>query len=339
MASGSKASSISALFDYDSLDVSQRSIIQQRTGEIRERLRRSAQDVWEIGEKLSDVRSRLQYGQFLTWLKAEFGWSQRTAYNFIKVYETFGDRFANLAKVDIATSLLYQLASPSVPEALRNEDLDAAEQGKKITANELRTAIKKVKHLKSAAVDDDAADGIPTVDEVPISESEIIRVIPGKVRQSTVQSIPSVTLSASHELALNIESGWYRLGGKHIIFCGDTAGCSFIDGAPTAKLAIAYTGSDWDHDWLVEQVDNVVVLPQDEFSLEKMEQLLCLLSSPHDQVILPWLPHPEILYTAHRLERKVYGGDVNIARCQRAIASSGLSVEALAIDFVAEQAG
>ena len=55
MARGSKTSSISSLFDYDSLEMSQRSIIQQRTGEIRERLRRSAQDVCEIGEKLSEI--------------------------------------------------------------------------------------------------------------------------------------------------------------------------------------------------------------------------------------------------------------------------------------------
>ena len=62
----SKSASITALFDYDSLEATQRSIIQQRTGEIRERLRRSAQDIWEVGQKLSDVRSRLKYGQFLT---------------------------------------------------------------------------------------------------------------------------------------------------------------------------------------------------------------------------------------------------------------------------------
>ncbi|MEM1242011.1 MAG: DUF3102 domain-containing protein [Cyanobacteria bacterium P01_H01_bin.26] len=335
MVRGSKASSISGLFDYDSLEASKRSIIQQRTGEIRERLRRSAQDVWEIGEKLSDVRSRLQYGQFLTWLKVEFGWSQRTAYNFIKVYETFGDRFANLAKVDIATSLLYQLASPSVPEDLRNEVLESAEQGKKITANELRTAIKKVKQLKSAAVEAQTADEIPTVDEVPITESEIIRIIPGKARQATLRS----SAVASQNMTLTIAPGWYRLGGNHLVFCGDTAGCSFIDGAPTAKLAISFTGDDWDHDWLVEQVDNVVVLPQDEFSLEKLEQLLCLLSSPQDQVILPWLPHPEMLYLAHRLERQIYAGDGDLLRCQRAIAASGLAVEALAIDYMSEQAG
>jgi len=48
--------------------------------------------------RLVDVRSRLKHGQFETWLKAEFGWSRRTAYNF--VYETFAER-ANLAQIDI----------------------------------------------------------------------------------------------------------------------------------------------------------------------------------------------------------------------------------------------
>ena len=106
-----------------------------------------------------------------------------------------------------------------------------------------------------------------------------------------------------------------------------------------AKLAIAVTGSDWDHDWLVEQVDNVVVLPQDEFSLEKLEQLLCLLSKAQDQVILPWLPHPEMLYLAHRLGRQIYAGDGDLLRCQRAIASSGLPVESLDAAYTTEQAG
>jgi hypothetical protein len=72
-------------FDYEILDSEQRQVIQQRTGEIKERLRRSAQDIWEIGQKLADVRSRLKHGHFETWLKAEFGWSRRTAYNFINV--------------------------------------------------------------------------------------------------------------------------------------------------------------------------------------------------------------------------------------------------------------
>ncbi|GAB1538917.1 hypothetical protein NUACC21_15820 [Scytonema sp. NUACC21] len=49
-------------------------------------------------------------------LKAEFGWSRRTACNFINVYEAFGE-CANLAQVDIATTALYLLFVP-LPLAL-----------------------------------------------------------------------------------------------------------------------------------------------------------------------------------------------------------------------------
>ena len=106
MARSAKPAPITALFDYDSLDAGQRSIIQQRTGEIRERLRRSAQ--------------------------------------------AFGDKFAILSNVNIATSLLYQLASPSVPEELRDQILRAAEQGETMTAKELKATIQK-RRLKSVA--------------------------------------------------------------------------------------------------------------------------------------------------------------------------------------------
>jgi hypothetical protein len=96
-----KQSQVVTGFDYEILDSEQRIVVQQRTGEIKERLRRSAQDIWEIGQKLAQVRSWLKHGQFETWLKAEFGWSRRTAYNFINVYEALAEP-ANLAQIDIA---------------------------------------------------------------------------------------------------------------------------------------------------------------------------------------------------------------------------------------------
>ncbi|WP_238845887.1 DUF3102 domain-containing protein [Nostoc edaphicum] len=106
-------------FDYELLTPEQRTLVEQCTTEIREQLRQTAQDIWEIGQRLAEVRSKLKHGQFDTWLKAEFGWSRRTAYNFINVYETFDNR-ANLAQIDIATSALYLLAAPSTPQKLRD---------------------------------------------------------------------------------------------------------------------------------------------------------------------------------------------------------------------------
>ncbi|MEM9150030.1 MAG: DUF3102 domain-containing protein [Cyanobacteria bacterium P01_F01_bin.3] len=370
MARSAKPAPITALFDYDSLDAGQRSIIQQRTGEIRERLRRSAQDVWEIGQKLSDVRSRLKYGQFLTWIKAEFGWSQRTAYNFINVYETFGDKFANLAKVNIATSLLYQLASPSVPEELRDQILRAAEQGETMTAKELKATIQK-RRLKSVAArkKKNSSKGAarqsakkqletarPTADDAEIitviaksadtsgdemSDGILVEVSVGNGQHGrpprSVSLADKVTVSKATRL--DIQPGWYQLAGQHLVFCGDTAAQVFSAWAPMAKLAIAVTGNDWAHDWLIDQAENVVVMPTAQYSNDKLKQLLKLLSNPGDVVMLPWLPDARMLKTAHRLGRMVYAGENNLRKCADAITASGLSATPIEPQYVADLVG
>ncbi|MEM6837497.1 MAG: DUF3102 domain-containing protein [Cyanobacteria bacterium P01_C01_bin.120] len=314
-----KQMQLSTFFDYDSLDQAHRCAVQAHTDEIRKRLRRSAQDVWEIGQRLADVRSRLKYGQFLAWLKAEFGWSQRTAYNFINVYETFGDRFANLAKVDIATSVLYQLAAPSVPEELRTRVLEAAESGEKITYKSIKSAI-----LRSKAPAKKTPKIVQPVDSSnsTVKRPEIITVI----------SKPAHVVEAADPKSTSkivVKPGWYRLGEQHWLFCGDTADHRFFKPIPQAKLAIAVTTEDWAHDWLVDQADSVVILPEEDMSIAKFQELLTLLSQPGDTVVLPWLPFPQMVAAAHRLNRIVYAGDSNIERCQHAIATADLPFEAL----------
>ena len=312
---------LSTFFDYESLDQVHRLVIQEHTGEIRKRLRRSAQDVWEIGQLLSDVRSRLKYGQFLIWLKAEFGWSQRAAYNFINVYETFGDRFAKLAKVDIATSVLYQLAAPSVPEKLRTQVLEAAEAGEKITHKSIKFAIKQSKEVGKPAASSATISG-PS--QPKAKKPEIITVIS--------QSSSAIEGPASAHALTNLKlmPGWYRLGAQHRLFCGDTALPSFVKSLPPANLAIAITTEDWAHDWLVEQADSVVILPEENTSLATFKHLLTLLSKSGDTVIFPWLPFPEMITVAHRLGQTIYAGDPDLARCRQAIAATNLAIEPLA---------
>lgn len=54
--------------DYATLDTETRLVVQQRSDEIKERLRDSAQAAWEIGQRLVEVRDRLGYGRFYSWL-------------------------------------------------------------------------------------------------------------------------------------------------------------------------------------------------------------------------------------------------------------------------------
>ncbi len=104
--------------------------MQQRTSEIKSLMKRAAQDIIDIGQKLIEVKARLPYGRFGGWLRAEFEWGIHTARNFMRVAEEFGDK----EKISLfAPSALYLLAAPSTPEQARSEALERAEAGETIT--------------------------------------------------------------------------------------------------------------------------------------------------------------------------------------------------------------
>ncbi len=135
-------------FDYAALDTETRNVVQQRSSEIKERLQYSAQAAWEIGQRLFEVRDRLGYGRFYSWLKVEFEWSPRTAYNYISIFESFRS-CATFSQMEIATSALYLLASPSTPEEARKEALERAKLGETISPSKAKAITSKHKQ-KSA---------------------------------------------------------------------------------------------------------------------------------------------------------------------------------------------
>lgn len=340
-------------FDYQALTLVQQQSIQQKTGEIRARLRRSAQDIWEIGQRLTEVRSQLKHGQFDAWLKAEFGWSRRTAYNFISVYETFQEH-ANFAQIDIATSALYLISAPSTAPEIRNEMIERAQNGEKITHQALKQAIKahkeaqantesaahqKVRMARRSPSQSQPFEGVK--DKSPDSARQlhnIIAVIPKSVPPSEESqsdenlaqplSQDSETIkpqSAAPILPLShVSSGWHCLGGQHWLFCGDTASPEFFNRIPTASLAIAITSIDWDHDWLVEKADSVIILRESALADISIEQLITTFSKVNEIVVFPWLPDSEMIAIAHRLNRGVLAGDPDPGRCARALAASQL---------------
>ena len=78
-----------------------------------------------IGQWLSEVKERLPHGQWLPWLKTEFGWSQPTAWRFISVYDQI--KLSNLNNLQIDVSALYHIAAPSTPEPVRREVIERAQ--------------------------------------------------------------------------------------------------------------------------------------------------------------------------------------------------------------------
>lgn len=313
---------ITNTFDYEVLTIEQRTLVEQRTGEIRERLQRSAQDIWEIGQRLADVRSQLKHGQFDAWIKAEFGWSRRTAYNFINVYETFRER-ANLAQIDIATSALYLLAAPSTPPDVRAQYLQKAKEGEKITHKDLREILDYEKQ-KPTDVSTGASE---TIVVKPEAKPEIVRLIPPPVAQEI--SVPRIE-SALNPVVEVVSSQWYLLGGEHLVFFGDTALLEFYRQVPDTTLAIAATSSNWDHDWLIDVAKTLIILSESALQKDNLEQLITMFSQRGETIVFPWLPFPEMIAIAHKLGRKVIAGD-SLDKCQQAFLASGLS--AVAVEF------
>jgi DNA modification methylase len=105
-----------SLFDYGSLDSDTRAFVQEKAHAIQTRLKRTAEDIIAIGLDLLAVKERLQHGQFIPWLQAEFGMSDRHALNFMRVASRFSSKSEIIS--DLPVTVLYELAAPSTPDAV-----------------------------------------------------------------------------------------------------------------------------------------------------------------------------------------------------------------------------
>ena len=339
MSSQTPKVSVAVKFNYEALDSQQRIDVRRTTEAIREKLRRAAQDIWEIGRMLSDVQSKLKRGQFDDWLETEFDWSRRTAYKFISVYKRF-DRSINLEEINIATSALYLLAAESTPETIREEFIQKAQDGKKITHQEVLRVVRESKaksipkseqldfsEASQEAEDKQAVSSLEKID----SRQQVISIIPQTEIEQPIADLNKPLNFNTNTNPINIEQGWYQLNKKHNVFCGDTALPEFANLIPYATLAIAITSDDWAHDWLIEKARTVVVFPESEFERQKLTSLIVMFSSAEDIVIFPWLPEAEMIALAHQLGRKVYAGDIEPQKCQAAIVETRLSVETIEV--------
>ncbi|MEM9274639.1 MAG: DUF3102 domain-containing protein [Cyanobacteria bacterium P01_F01_bin.143] len=312
-------------FNYESLDSHKRTEIEEATLAIREKLRKAAQDIWEIGHMLSNVQAQLQRGQFDDWVKTEFDWSRRTAYKFISVYKRFDSR-VNLEEVNIATSALYLLAAESTPQEIREEFIQQAQEGKKVTHQEVlevvRESRKKTNSLgnltESLPIDNAQNNLTIQPEQKETLNQNIISIIPQIPTEKPLSDLP-IFSAPNFQDNLIAKNNWYELDDQHKIYCGDTALPEFTNYIPYAALAIAITTDDWEHDWLIDKARTIVVFPESEFEMQKLTGLLVMFSAPKDTIIFPWLPKAELVAIAHQLGRKVFAGDLNPERCQAAI--------------------
>ncbi len=185
-------------FDYGSLNSETRIVVQKRTSEIKSLMRRTAQDILDIGQKLTEVKQQLGHGNFEAWLKAEFEWSEWTARKFIQVARQF--KTVNFTDLSVAASALYVLASSSTPENAWEEALERAIKGEAICYTEAKDIVTRHKEAAKSK-----ASKAVTVD-LPVETV---------VRDSSSPSEPHlVSQTLESQSAASIKKAKYKLHEK-----------------------------------------------------------------------------------------------------------------------------
>jgi len=344
-------------FDYDCLDAAEAAFVQQQTSGIRALIKRTSQDIFNIGRRLTEVKIRLGHGRFGAWLEAEFEWGLTTAWQFMKVAEAF--KSSEFEDLRFGPSALYLLAAPSTPEPARQEAIARAKAGESITY----TAAKKIKQ-KHAPSPTKQKRKPPEPHSEPVSqpgvqlnsskqrpELEIIEIQAqenklGPRNTPTFAPSPSGLVLPKTDLSPALKtlqppvseepSIWWQLG-HHLLYCGDPNSSRLL--GPNSKevsLVLAFPPTpNWQS--RVEARATVTLATQypcqgyDVKMFEDMIELMLLLYSKlGDLVVSSFLPFPQILSVVNRHDRRGLFADPDQERCKAVITywkQTGLKVE------------
>ena len=351
-------------FDYASLDAETSQLVQQHTGEIRALMKRTAQGIIEVGQKLIEVKERLGHGRFGDWLEAEFDWSYETAARFVRVCIQF--KSVNLADLSIAPSALYVLAAPSTPVSVREEAIARAEAGESITY----TAAKAIKQKYATPPTKPKAEpkpepepaSLPQLTPTPALPSqsgskleivaihrsalpspllEVPRVMP--VSQTVLSPLPITTLPAPlPSQSIDVPGVWWQLGGRHLLYSGHPNSSEFMArvAQDTEKLSLLLAFPPTT-DWLpaIGAKARLIIenLPQGKEQAkdlrlfeDTLESILLLYSRVDDLVVSCFLPLPELLSIINRLDRRSLLAEPDSKRLNAVILDwkkAGLKVE------------
>jgi len=138
--------------------------------------KRVVADVIEIGRLLTECKLICGHGNWLPWLDREFGWTDDTALNFMRVYELSKSR--NFRDLSLPLSGLYLLAAPSTPQEARDEIIERAQAGEKIPVVEAKRIIEHAKNQQQPRkrTKPQAAQPPPRDDIGPASAGEAERL-------------------------------------------------------------------------------------------------------------------------------------------------------------------
>ncbi len=114
-------------FAYDGLEPGAAAIARQAAEAIRKTIKTANRALSEIGSHLLRAKRVLLHGEFEAWAEDEFGFSSRTARNYMQAAGWLEGKSEILS--DLPPTIIYTLASPTAPKDVVQDVLAAVEAG------------------------------------------------------------------------------------------------------------------------------------------------------------------------------------------------------------------
>jgi hypothetical protein len=157
---------LATAFDYAPLGNSAETV-KAIAKSINQKMRTTAGAIIAIGRELRTAKGILGASVFGHWIEAEFGFTDRTARNYIAVVTQLGEYEDRISSIPAST--LYLLASQSVPQEAIETVIARTEAGETVTREEAREIIADSKDY-AETVSTDEADDEPDQPDIEFDE-------------------------------------------------------------------------------------------------------------------------------------------------------------------------
>ena len=304
-------------FNYQDLDLETRLLVVERTEKIRGLLKRSTEDILNIGKYLLEVKKKLGHGKFSSWLEFEFDESLTTAARFMQIYKKF--KSFNLKDLNFSHSVLYELAGTSVPNEAIQETLALAKKGEHITINLAKSIKTKHKEIK------DASSSLPEVKSGTssiVARNNISSPIP-RTNASTRPVENDTSDSSKQEIVglISPQRLWHIGKKKHIIVCQDPNSQKFFEQLPlTISLCLAFPPvKNWQFQLKRYQssLNFYSEYPDIEpaYLLESIKRIIETVTDSDDIIAVCYIPNPQLLLLIDKLDCRAFIAEPDRDKC------------------------
>jgi hypothetical protein len=142
-----------ATFDYSAVPAEAKGKLIRLAGQIKKASGEHVAKILEIGQAVAEAHELLaedgRDGAFAPWVERECGFTSRTAYNYMRVFQRFCP--SNTETIShFSPTALYALTAPETPEAATKEAIKQADKGHRLDLEQAKAIIEKFREKKPA---------------------------------------------------------------------------------------------------------------------------------------------------------------------------------------------